>query len=330
MMNLTEFKNINYPKLIQFNTEQFPDRKGVEESFEDRFFKNPYRKDGLEKSAFIADENSDIHGQFLIMPNQFYYKKKEFNGFWGFDFILNENLRGKGMGKILSQETMKFPNYCVLGVSKASEALHFKNGNKELALAERYIRFISILSPLRLVLKKNNFDRYQTKYPQNLHKNKIAVERITNKEELPNQPFWDENALEWDRGKDFLQWRFFSKDNQYAFYFSTKKDFYLVVRKVRWKNLNVLLLVDYRYQNDKIFDEIYQFAIQIAKKNSCSAIITVTSLELEKQKLKRKLNIKFGEPMQVMTTCKDVFECKNVKTTFADSDVDTFYGDNVW
>ena len=55
-----------------------------------------------------------------------------------------------------------------------------------------------------------------------------------------------------------------------------------------------------------------------------------SSLEVEKEFLKKNFNKKFGNPIQIMTTNKEIFEADKVAVTFADSDVDNFYGDATW
>ncbi len=329
-MKLTNYKEEYLPEILAFNQSVFPHRKNIEKSFEERFVLNPFSNRGLHQSSFVIDDENKIHGQFLLLPTQFHYQAKTYSGNFGFDFILNDNLRGKGMGKQLSQEAMKYPNYCVVGVSKPSEALHYKFGNKELATAERFIRFRTILSPLNLIFKKKNFDRNKVQYPPEISFKNFNAKKIESPELIINRPFWIKNRLEWDRSIDFLKWRFFSDNKKYAFYQSAENDFYFVVRKVRWKNLNALLLVDFRYLETVNFANIYKMTLKISQLLSCSAVITVTSLEAEKEFLKKNFNKKFGNAIQIMTTNKEVFEANKVAVTFADSDVDNFYGDGTW
>ncbi|PIE50578.1 MAG: hypothetical protein CSA38_02075 [Flavobacteriales bacterium] len=329
-MEIINYNKSLHNKIIDFNKQAFPLRKGVEASFDRRFYAN-IAGNYIEKTYYVVDEKTqEVFGQFLIMANHFYYQQKKYEGGWGFDFIIDEKLRGQKKGKILAEKVMKTPNYCVLGVSKASEHLHYKLGNKKVGEAFRYIRFLNLLSPTRLIFKKSDFDKYKVSYPETIKANKMSFKRITYVHQLPDKPYWNENKLEWDRSAEFLKWRFFEKENKYAFYISEGKNEYFVVRKVRWRNLNVLLLVDYRYNGGKVFENMYKMVLKIAKKTDCSAVISLSSNQEEQAFLKRKMNIKFGDSLLVMTTCKEVGNVKEASVTFADSDADNFYGDNIW
>lgn len=217
-----------------------------------------------------------------------------------------------------------------MGLSKASEALHVKYGNKELAKAERFIRPTGFHSVINFLFHNKPFEREKVAYPQNLEYQSSKITRINDAQLIPEKSFWNADHLEWDRSVSFLKWRFFQYENKYAFYYADDRSFYLVVRKIRWRNMNCLLLVDYRYHKSSDFEMVYKLALKIAEKTKCIALITLSSVENEKIVLKRNLNKTFAEPIPVMTTNPEVLTAKNIMTTAADSDFDTFYGDNVW
>lgn len=329
-MEFLRYKPELFPQILAFNKKSFPLRKGVDKSFEWRFGQNPYGN-VLEKGAFIFNrEGNEILGQFLVMKNAFWFRGKKYGGVWGFDFIVDEKLRGQKKGKILAEAAISEENYCVFGVSKASEALHYKFGNKELGKAFRYIKPLGLSSAFYFLFNNKKFKREEVQYPETLSFNKQKAKRVFSPDELPEKPFWNAEVLEWDRSNTFLKWRFFSEKNKYALYYAEDSSFYFVVRKIRWKNLNCLFLVDYRYASEEVFPVICKLAVKAAYKTKSLALISVSSMETEQQFLKKNLNKSFGEPIQIITTCTEVFGAEKVAVTAADSDFDTFYGDNVW
>lgn len=328
-MKLKHYKNEFRDAIIAFNKKSFPLRKGVEKSFEDRFIKNPYLAD-FSKSTFLITEENEILGQFLVMSTQFHYQKKTFDGFWGMDFIIDNKLRGQKKGKILAEKTISVANYCVMGLSDASENIHIKYGNKELAKAFRYVRLTGVGSIFNFLFYNKNFKREDVIYPETIEYKKAKVKRVYNINEIPERAFWNAETLEWDRSHRFLEWRFFNYNNKYAFYYAEDFSFYFVIRKIRWKNMNCILLVDYRYQSKNDFEIIYKMVLKASAKVKSIAVITLSSMDNEKLFLKKNYNKTFAEPIPIMTTNTDVIIAKKVLATAADSDFDTFYGDNVW
>lgn len=329
MINLKHFKK-ETDEILKFNKKSFPLREGIEESFIFRYEKNPYAN-GFEQCAFLEDsESKEILGQFLVLKNQLHYQHKTYDGVWGFDFIVDERLRGQKKGKILAQEIIKIPNYGAFGLSDASEALHLKFGNKKLAAAQRYIRLLGLPSLWYFLFHNQNFDRKEVHYPEMLEIRGRQINRVLDTSKLPDTPYWNENIVEWDRSKKFLEWRFFSYPNKYAFYLAKDENFYFVVRKIRWRNLNCLLLVDYRYKKQEDYPLIYKMLKKIAGKTKSLALISVSARTEEQKILKKNWNFPFSEPISVVSTCTALAFAENIAITPADSDFDTFYGDNKW
>ncbi len=328
-MKIVPFTNKLWTSIIAFNKKSFPLRKGVEASFEDRFFKNPY-SDSSAKSKFIVADDTEVLGQFLVMSTRFHYLDATYDGVWGMDFFIDEKLRGQKKGHLLAAPAISETNYCVMGLSQASEALHQKYGCKELAKAVRFIRPTGWSSLASFLFYNNNFKREEVNYPSRLSIKKQIISRVFTSDQLPDQAYWSVKTLEWDRSKAFLEWRFFTYQNKYAVYWSQDQSFYFVVRKIRWRNINCLLLVDYRYRDAEDFQSIYQLSLKIAAKIKAVAVIALSSIESEQDYLKANFNKRFAEPIPVMTTTAEVFSAKQVLVTPADSDFDTFYGDNVW
>lgn len=313
-------------KIIEFNKRSFPLRKGIEQSFEERFFKNPFNENSILNCSFVSDDDDRILGQFLVMANRFYFGNKTFNGNWGFDFIIDEELRGKKFGKTMAEKVMKCPNYSVVGISKASEAIHLKNGNIEVGTAQRFIKQTSFSAIFLSIIQKSK----PTIYLKEFSSEDVTVNLITDTKKIKAIPNWNTSILEWDRSLEFLKWRFFAAENKYGFYQSEKENFYFVVREVIWKNMKVLLLVDYRYKIEEAhqFQNILKLAHNMAKKMNCAALLNVSSFE--KTEMFKSGFRKFGEPLQIMTTADFTKKNPAVLLTFADSDLDTFYGDNIW
>lgn len=328
-MEQIKYKSEVFDEMIRFNQEKFSLRQGVLESFEDRFFKNPYSENAIQNCQFII-ENQKIFGQFLVLPTQFHYQNIHYKGVWGVDFILDDTLRGKNFGRNLAEEIFKISNYCVVGVSDVSLRIHLKNGNHIVGYAKRFIKFNSMISPIRLFLPKKIEDRNHRFYPDIIKVGDLQIKRVLNTDNWVFPKAWNPDFLEWDRSKEFINWRFLLHKNKYAIY--TSEDFYFVIRQVKWRKLNALILVDYRYKlgEKQHFKTILNALNKISKQSNSDVIIGFSSIPGEFDMLKKNLYFNFGRNMEIMTTCNEVANTKKVVVTMADSDIDTFYGDNIW
>ena len=94
--------------------------------------------------------------------------------------------------------------------------------------------------------------------------------------------------------------------------------------------MQCLILVDYRYdKNQKAqFDKILKSAKKITKSTKSDALIFLSSDEEEYPFLKKNWFLKNKETVNIVSNFGENFS--KIYVTFADSDLEHFYGNNTW
>ncbi|MDR2207033.1 MAG: hypothetical protein LBE36_12865 [Flavobacteriaceae bacterium] len=324
-MKLSIPKNTELSAVIAFNKEIYPSRKGIEKSFDWRFFANPFQKNGIENSFILLNE-SEIFGQFLLMGTKFLYNNIEYSGAWGTDYIIKEQYRGKGFGNMLAEKVMKSENHFDVNMSGISMKIHLTFDEKIVGKASKFIFVSRPFSLLKVFFKKQNPKPSKTiseKFGNFILKR--DVENINF-----NFEFNEKNSVVFSRTKEFVQWRYFAETDKYFFFQNEKNNSYFVLRNVVWKSLNALLLVDYRYNFSapNQFSEIIKTVKNISKKLGKDVIINVSSNTEEFPILKKNLFFKSKNGMPIATNFQQKIE--KIYINFADSDLEHFYGNSKW
>ena len=152
-MDLIRYRDSLYQQLIDFNRDMFnyPD---MERYIQFRLFNNPYSRD--ENESILAIDDETIFGQALMMPMKYYSSGFEERGVWGVDLIVRPEIRGKGLGYVLSKEAMTLKNLFVFGVTPLSLKIQKAIGLKLIGEHQRFMLMRSFLTPVLLSVRRGN------------------------------------------------------------------------------------------------------------------------------------------------------------------------------
>ncbi len=326
MSNAMKISNIDSEKIdevILFNKEVYPVRKGVEDSINLRFFKNPYQKNGIQDSYIIGSEN-EIAGQFLLMGTAFEFNSQKFYGIWGMDYIVKEEHRGSMLGSILAKKAIGSGIHFGVNLSEVSLKIHLAFREKIIGEAFKFLKITNLFATPKIFLKKGFHEAKKLSVPNEINGFQLKI----NPESIDCNWFSDFETLVFSRSKEFIGWKYFSEKDKYYFY--QKGNSYFVVRSIFWKGLNCIMLVDCRYDfgNPTIFNEIISTTEKLSKKVGTDAILALSSSENEFDILKKHRFLKPKLGMPIITNFKE--EVKKINLNFADSDLEHFYGNNKW
>jgi len=342
-MKIRCFDKNDFNALVQFNEKVFPLRDKIDEFIKYNFIENPFDSKAWNKLLIAVNEREEIEGQFLLLPSIFFFKGIKYPAFFGMDYIVDNINKNSIIGSILAKKAFKSENYITVGLSDISLKIHRALKQKIIGDIIKYIRFTSIFSIFRFVFASQPKDVSSFSFPEIIKISPGKFTRVFNAVEITaKDDFWNFDTMEFIRNEEFINWRFFHYPDKYFVYkyvsysnIKTLKPTYFVVRPVIWKNVNCLLLVDYRYkfETDFHFDEILKASIQIMKKNNFAALIAGCSIENNKRKFYRKLFFPYGAKMHIVSKFDlAAYETntENIMLTFADGDGDYYFGNKKW
>ena len=324
--------------LIDFNKTAFPERDQVEESIKYRLIDNPNAKNGENETLVAENKDQKIVGQMMLMPAKFSYDGMEFPAFWGMDYFVDDLFRGTPAGTILCKKALKSKYHFGLGLSDMSLRIHLAFGEKVIGQLSTYIK---LKNPFFYF---NKFRKKKFSAPHLIRSKKRSFERVTDPAEIKsNKGYWNKHILEFTRDPEFIAWRYFHYPDKYFVYKLCSEEneieelsTYFVVRPIVWKNINCLLLLDYRFPVNRpnMFTAILNAAHKVTGMLKLTATITGCSLPTYGKLLKKNFFFRFGSRMDLVTNFKlpeeVTLDTDKVMVTFADSDCDLYYANNKW
>lgn len=315
------------PHLQEYNSRIYPEKKIPAKDYLNFWLSR--NDDAFNHFIVIKDDNGEIHGQVFSTEMAYYLRGKLTQSVWGFDLIVDENLRKDNWGLDLLLKYMElFPNSCATGIGPVALPIHKKMGSKMLGEIRKYVGIVNPLylfsSPFRGNIKMEKFPLTVTVHGKTFRK--------LSRNEMPDviKPYNDE-LFEIARDKEFLQWRYFNDLHSYAFYKDEHTNNFFVLRTTVQKHITVMILVDFRCNmssaND--FEEIYLATKKVMSKLHIGMLIAGSSLKVVDDVLEHHGFKSIGRPRPVMGLVK-VKEFKEkinrrefLFTTFADSDGET-------
>lgn len=331
-------------QFIKFNQAIDPTRDDFVERFQFQVLENPLLEDKAMPNILVAyDENGQIVGQHLHNPFEYYFKGKQLKGFYGFDFFVTENYRGKGIGSAIArQANIEFNPHFGVGVSDASQRIQLSLGNQIIGYLFTYLWIRNWLSPIKFGMNqlfkqkpdKRSVCCYKSNFPNKISVGDFQFHLVETLEQWDCEN-WNKDVLEFSRSLNFINWRFLSQENKYFFYLLTgsKAEAYFVVRKIFARGLNLLALVDYRVpeMDEKKFKAILFATQQLAKLGGYDGIFTMSSFHFFDKNLKESYFLKVGKPIVILTNAEldidlnRIHERKDILATMADSDLDFYF-----
>lgn len=343
-MRISRIQTEEFEPFIKFNQAIDPTRDDVAERLRFQVLDNPLLEDKTKPNILVAyDDEGRIIGQHLHIPCEYYVKGKPCQGFYGFDFFVLENYRGKGIGSAIARESKKefYPHFGV-GVSEVSQRILLALGNQIIGYLFTYLWIRNWLSPFKFGLHqlfkqksdKRSFRGACWNFPDRIRLDDFQFHRVDALAQW-NYKYWDDNVLEFSRSLNFIDWRFFRQKKKYFFYLLAGSDAaaYFVVRKIFARGLILLALVDYRVppRDEEKLKAILMATQQLAKLGGYDGVFTMSSVQWFDKILKASSFWKVGKPIVMLTNAEldidlnQIDERKHVLATMADSDLDFYF-----
>lgn len=318
--------------ISQFNDLCYPIRIPHKDYDIYRFEKNPF---AAEKKDFLygVEEDGRYIAQMLTMPAPLSINGKEVPAFWGQDYFVLDEFRGKGIGKELTNYYLKNDYYIAVGFSSKSAVIHQKMGARKIGYLDLYRKWASPFSKIKflfqrgLKIKLKKISDYQ--FPETVN----DFERIKSADELYFPKLnWNKDVLESIRNEIYFEWRFLYRPDRYFVYQSkerlTGNPAYFVCKPYFYKGVNWLKVVDYRFDNSNPaeFEDILNSVEIIRKKLKLYGVLISSSQKISNQLLKNK-NFERYKHEIVLTTFPFTHpetdeEHNHFMISFADSDLD--------
>ncbi len=278
-VRVEKLKKERYKDLIKYNKKKF-NHNNDDKYFKYRFIDNSSAQDDKNYVLVVVNEENNIIGQMMFLPMSFVADNEVHYGAWGIDMILDKEARGSGIGKKLAQESKKFPNYFVFGVTPASYNIFKKLGFHFLDKFDRYIYIPSVFSIPQLFLKPKNVKNKP--FPDQV-KTDFQLFKIQHNAPKIDKLCWNSDIIETCRDEDYINWRYFGAYKRFSFYFNEDETnpIFFVLKKLTWRNHEFIVLVDLRLnrKNKEDINDVLKACKVIMKKTGAKGIITGTSLK---------------------------------------------------
>jgi hypothetical protein len=340
-----EYLDINQlDDLESFNKSIYPNRGRVRERIKWQYLDNPLMKNKDRITILLLLEGEkNIVGQILLCPFKWHYDGHPHESLWGCDwYVLKEH---RGNGKLLMKRTIDdHGTYFGIGHTEIAERIITSYGLKKIGNLLKFVWFRNPLSLIKLsateLFKRSSPSRpVDDPHPfsDSITTKDHEFELIEDLGEWEERPW--ENTLEFARPVEFLKWRFFKTPIRYHFYMTknSPKPAYFVTRICFWRQMKMLVLVDYRVpdRDANTWSAIIRASKSLARTMGCDGVITHSSHRFFDRELKSNMFFKIGRDNFIMTYSKsefltDAISDRNlVFATSADSDVDLDFGDEI-
>jgi len=327
MYDIRHITQQDIPQLVEYNEKTFPERGAEAKKIIDFWLSR--RKNAFED--FICVEKDGVfYGEVLFSAMSAYYKGEYEESQWGFDLVVDEELRKEAIGLDLIQYHMKeYPNQYCTGSGPLAVKLNLKMGRMLLGDIRKYVK---IVNPFWILTAAFRGKISEKKFPHTIGS---TWEKVENAEEMPGFPQpYNNNILEIGRDKEYLKWRFFGGFHPYVMYKNTNNDDYFVVTTIVQKHLTAIVLMDFRcsLEDSNGFSAIVDATHKLANKlhlpiSICGSSHTILDGVLENSGYKS-----VGRPRPIMgkkktyKAEKEAIEARNFTlVTLADSDGEIYW-----
>lgn len=255
-MKISFYTNANKKPFFDFNSTAFLSRGDFNEKLTNfRYFNPLHPGDFANDNILSFDDSDNISGQALYHPANYYFENEKRPMEWGFDLFVRPDMRSESVGIHLMEyiKAQKSTPIFASGVGEKALKIEKFFGYHIIGYLKKYYKIVNPFFAITGLLAPKNIKPSQ--FPKvvmvgNDRFEKTAMEQLWNASEPYNN-----NLLEFERDRKFLQWRFYSDGFGYAVYRlmddSAQKPLYFVVRTVKIKKITTLILVDYRYDTAK-------------------------------------------------------------------------------
>lgn len=344
-------------QLLSFLKTAYPDnsRMSDERFWEWHFLKSPYvEPDNM--PIWVVKDADKIVGQLAAIPVKLKVGDEEKSAVWILDFIVDENYRGRGLGKKL---VLAAEQFCPLGLGvntdeQSAPLLLQKLGWKIVRKIPRYNRLlfpgsavkeIARVKPLRELIN-TAFAPFRLRFPQNHLKSNGTVRIVENFDSAFDE-LWEESKSIWScavrRSSAILNWQYFEQPGKkfdiLGFYENEKLRGYAVLffRKTGAGGaLPKAAITDICCHPDKAvetIDGLLRASLQMAVERRAGTLVTdvidaTIQARLEKFGFRRTKN-----PLQLMVKSGEkqetIYNAENWFLTRGDADISIFEHPNL-
>ena len=280
-----------------------------------------------QKRTFVITDKGEIIACTTADWTRIKIKDSFHDFYWEANTIVSPKYRGQGVGRMIFEQMDLYRDRCTTGFTDIAYKLQLQ-----------IIKHFKRINPVYVYL---TFNRYCFKsffcprqFKDDLSVNEricyksISAELISSSDqlEIPDNGIWINDEIELIRDERFIKKRFFNIYKKYFFYKINEKDKcvgYFVVRNIRYHNISMLSLVDYRYTDKKYLKYILSIANIIARKNKIGFVLSLTS-QVKIQRL-IPFTIFTGKELYGGTTMPELKDGQEFLITSADSDLDFVY-----
>ena len=289
-MEIRKLTQEDIPELIRFGEEVYPDRK---DSYSKLIHFVMDNRIGGYTGGVILVDGDRIVGQSLHTEMNLNYKGINRISGWGYELIVDEKLRKEAWGiEIMLGCRKNFPGACATGSNPNALKLNQKLGYTLVGEIKKYIGLSSILRfPINLLPTKKSF-------PSEINGFKL----INDISKFKERNYFNVNLVEPGRDRNFIKWRYFTPNfKDYKLYQNDAGDWF-VVRIIRQKGFNMLLVSDYRCNLDSkdSFSNIYKTIRRIANKLYVPFILCSSSHKITDKVLNTKIAKSIGRPRPII------------------------------
>ena len=297
--NIKKLSEVKYESLIEFYSKVFIER-------DKRLISNfrwCYRNGYNNLEPIIIEKENQIIGHAGLIPVEIKINGKKNLATWFTDFVILPEFRGKGYGKILTEEWMKLCPFQITFCNNESLRIFKKNGWEENLDYERIVipinhfKFIPIIKSFNLNKIRKNFKNLFTQKignKSNFREFSLLEEKISRLISLDNKKNINKSVYV-VRDENWFEWRLIKcpyKENIHLFEYEND----ILVAHSFYKNNLKRLNVIYCTSNDN--SEIFKLLKLWCLDNDIDYIWYIRNKKISDQKIdffssKKKINFAF-------------------------------------
>ena len=297
--NIKKLSEVKHESLIEFYSKVFIERdKRLINNF-----KWCYRNGYNNLEPIIIEKENQIIGHAGLIPVEIKINEKKHLATWFTDFVILPEFRGKGYGKILTEEWMKLCPFQITFCNNESLRIFKKNGWEENLDYERVVipinhfKFIPIIKSFNLNKIRKNFKNLFTQKidnKSNFREFSLLEEKISRLISLDNKKNINRNVYV-VRDENWFEWRLIKcpyKENIHLFEYEND---ILVAHSFYKNNLKRLNVI---YCTSKDNSEIFKLLKLWCLDNDIDYIWYIRNKKISDQKIdffssKKKINFAF-------------------------------------
>lgn len=292
-MEVRKITQEDIPELIRFGEEVFPERK---KNYGDIIhFVMDNRIQGYTGGVILVDDDKMIKGQSLFTAADLWFEGEKVSTAWGYELIVDEKLRDNAWGiEILLASRKLFPGTCATGSNPMALKLNEKLGCKLIGEIRKYVIPSSIFRlPINLLPSKRRFPNKVNHF--------VLIKSV---DDIKNREYYNKSLIEGGRDNRFLKWRYFTPGFKNYHLYQDSKGNWFVVRKIKYKNIGMLLVSDFRCELEGVesFNILFKAVKNLANKMRIPLILFGSSHKFVDEVLEKNHGKSIGRPRPIIVS----------------------------